>query len=399
MKKRNRVLGALSVVVFGVLIVTFLIAFFIYFVGDKPQMGMSFIDAVKRMQILFDFNQTELFIITQYVTLGIFGVGALWGIIWLLIGACKKHIVEIAFFIGIVAAFFFFGMVCMYHGDALLKAIVEPKGGVIDGALVGRLAILPAICVVILAGLIVTFAYDMKRIFAKDDPILFQEPKEYSQETLFKEVFEEVEEELKPVNPTEEQMVADVMAKVDNMIAAEMLASLPLKNEDIPNILKEKDEEEVIEHLPFLDKPLPEEVKEPEPVKEEYVYPHLRMFDKPVQEEKSDEYVYPDLPMFKESTGNVKKDSVKNADIPDFLKTENELAKETMAELTNKSTAASSKAYHISKTDNGYQVKLAGDKSIKGMFKSELEAVEFIRKESPDSSIRVHDKDGKIHSL
>ena len=314
MKKRNRVLGALAGVVFGVLILTFVVAFVVYF-GKNLQFGLNFIDAIQRLQILFDFEQTQTYIITQFLTLGIFFVGAVWAIVWLILGAFKKHIVEILFFLGTCAAFFFFGLVAFYHGEALFRNICEPVGGVIDGALVGRLVILPAVCVVILAGMIVTFAYDMKRIFAKNDPIIIVEPQEYSSDALFGEVFDEKRPHEKAAVAYDEEGIRRMMEKVDKLIEEDvLLGSLPLSEENIPAILRAEEPEKVeepIEHLPFLDKPMPEEKKE------EPVYEHLPFLDKPMPEEKkAEEPVYEHLPIL---------DKKEEDSIPDFLKTESEL--------------------------------------------------------------------------
>ena len=409
MKKRNRVLGALGGVVFGLLILTFVVALVVDF-GKNLQFGITFVDAIQKLQILFDLQQTQTYVLTQFLTLGIFFVGAIWALVWLILGAFKKHLIEILFFVGTCAAFFFFGLVAFFHGEALLRNICEPVGGTIDGAVVGRLIVLPIICLILLAGIIVTFAYDMKRIFAKDDPVIIIEPKEYTSEALFEEVFYE-EKPVEEPAVVDEEAIKEVMEKVDQLIAEEeLLASAPLTVDNIPAILLKEEPEEVedrpaildapveeekeeteepFEHLPFLDKPMPEEEEE------EPVYEHLPILDKPMPEEKEEEPVYEHLPILD------KKEEAQEDSIPDFLKTESELKASSEDRVSNSKKVArhSAIAYHISKTTKGYQVKAAGSKDVMGSYKTESEAVNAIRKESPDSSIRIHDKNGKIRSL
>ena len=58
------------------------------------------------------------------------------------------------------------------------------------------------------------------------------------------------------------------------------------------------------------------------------------------------------------------------------------------------------KAYHIShKKDVGYVVKPAGEKEIEATLPTEEEAIDYVRYYHPGSSIRIHDKNGKIRTI
>jgi len=401
MKKRNRILGAVGGVVFGAVVVTFLVAFVIYF-GKELLFGINFIDALKRLELLFDFQQTQINVLTQFATLAIFGVGAIWGIVWLVLGACKKHLIEILFFLGTCVAFFFFGLVMMYHGEAIIENFkVDP----IDGKTIGRLIILPIVCLFLLAGLIVTFCLDMKRIYAPDDPVFFDEPTQYAQETLFREMFGE---EKAPANveaqkDADEARVKAVMAQVDARIYEEqILATLPVAEEEVPEILRKVEEEpkeEVYEHLPILDKPMPEDVQKAE---EPIEIPDILKTESELEKEgKSSKE---ELPPFM-IPGFIKKEEPEEpVELPPFMKEGFvKKAEKTESEKTSpifkKVTGHSSKAYHISRNENGYQVKEAGSSESLGSFDSEESAVNFIRSVTPDASIRIHDKNGKIRSI
>lgn len=380
MKKRDRVLGALSAVVFGLLVFVIVVAFFAYF-GKELKYGIGFVDALKLIPTLFDFSQTTFYVITQYLTLATFLIGIVWACIWLILGCCKKHLIEILFFFGILVAFFFFGLVMMLHGETFFRYINESAE--IKGDELGRLLILPVACLLVLAGIIVVFAYDMKRIFAKDVPIIIVEPDEYKEENLFAEMFEGKKAPKVEVAPTQDdERVKAIMEKVELMILEEkMYESRVLSEEDIPAILKQKEvvveetKEEFYERPAILDMPLKEEKEE--------VYERLAILDMPDKEEE--------------------------LEIPDFFKTESELAREreAVAPVVEEAPAVvveqpvhrSGKAYHISHVENGYQVKAAGGKEPEGVFATEDDAVLYVRQSFPEAPIRVHDSNGKIHSL
>ena len=239
-------------------------------------------------------------------------------------------------------------------------------------------------------------------------PVLFKEEPEpeippilYAEEKVEEPAPEPVEEPLRPED------IPPILR--DEKPEAEVPVLEPLRPEDIPPILLEKEEEEkpVLEPLDPSELPailFEEEVEEeidpndlpPILFKEEEVeevpYERPAILDKKEPE-------YETLPFMKNGfvpRREVEEVVVKKEEVKVEPVVEEHLPMFDVAPAPHKSNG---KAYHISSKDGGFQVKAAGEKVPEVILPSEEDAISYVRRYYPGSSIRIHDKNGKITSI
>lgn len=477
MKKSSRILFVLSMVAFGLGIVIGAISIVCLFfpLSGAPKFGFEFIPAVLEFAYtIFDFHQWTYDIFIQYTVIAIIGVGGLIALVWLILGLCRKHFIEILFFFLTIVCFAYFAFIVFFGVDYLLDYIETGDYVILSAIMKSGIFFIYLVPIILI---IITFAYDMKRIFSKKEAEEFVEAPQYTSHELFEEMFPEETKAKDELTPEErERIERALLAEAEKMIEEEK-KNAPLAPEDIPPVLYEEEPE--LEVPPILyapdkeEEPVKEEVREPlrpedippilrdekpaedkdvlEPLRPEDIPPILYTNEEAEEVEKEEPLRPEDIPpvLFREDKPEERpyKEFDPN-DLPEVLK-KKEIPYERPACLDRKepeyetppfmkegfvprrekesfptqkpapkkeevehlpifdkapvtyyeAPKSNGKAYHLSHKEEGWVIKAAGEKVAEAILASESDAIAYVRHNYPGSSIRIHDKDGKIRSI
>lgn len=442
MKRRNRVLLAISSVGFGLAIViaavTIVCIFFptIFNPHAGLKFGLEFVPALENFLVVFDFFQTEYDIFVQYAALGIIALGGIISLLWLILGLCKKHFIEILLFFLTLLCTAYFAFISFYGIDYVLTYISTEEIQIwplLKKIFIVADFLVPSIIIFI------AFIYDMVRIFARPIQDGFEESPKYTPHQLFEEMFPTEKEEQQVISDEERARIEALLEEEAAKILEEEKRNAPIAPEDIPPVLFEEEPEPEIPPILYEPEPepeLPPVLFEPE---EEEVEEELRpedlppiLFEKPEEEEVERELRPEDIPpiLFREERveeepferpacldrepelfeplpfmveGFVNREE--KAQFPARQPFEEERLPmfEEVVEVSEPAVEpavkSNSKAYHLSHKDGGVQVKAAGEKEAEAILPTEEEAINYVRYYYPGSSIRIHDKNGKIRTI
>ena len=448
MKKSNRILTVLSIVAFslGIIIGAITIVSLFFPLKGYPKFGIDFVTSLEIYTLIFDFLQTDIDIFIQYLSLSVLAVGAILAIVWLILGLVKKHFIEILFFFLTLVCFAYFSYICFY-GVGYLLAYIDSAATIEAVPLVKKILIFADYLAPITL-IIITFAFDIKRIFSREDAPEFNESPKYTAHALFEEMFPSEKEEQFVISEEER-------ARIEKLLLAEAERALeeekrrgPVAPEDVPPILYEEEPEPEIPPILYEPEPEPEELRpedippvlyEEEPVEEPLRpedLPPILFEEEPVEEPAEPEELPDPLPaclyesnnepeplpdplpaclirekdefeplpfmvegfVNREEKAQFKAAKAEEERLPMFE--EAPVYYEEPVQAPAPEVKSSGKAYHIShKKDVGYVVKPAGEKEIEATLPTEEEAIDYVRYYYPGSSIRIHDKNGKIRTI
>ena len=463
MKKSNRILAALSSVAFsvGILIGAITIVCLYFPLKGYPKFGIDFVTSLELYTIIFDFLQTDLDIFIQYTCLGVLVIGVILALVWLILGLARKHFIEILFFFLTLVCFAYFSYICLY-GISYVFAYIDTAATIEVIPLIKKILI-TADYLLPLVLIIITFAFDMKRIFSKEDAPEFVESPNYTSHALFEEMFPSEKEDQFVISEEERARIEKILLAEAEKALEEEKRRGPVDPRDVPPILYEEEPEPEIPPILYEPEPEPEELRpedlppvlfeEDEPVEEELRPEDLPpiLFEPEPEEEPYEEEPLPDpLPACLYETEEEEEPLpdplpaclIREKDdfeplpfmIQGFVNREEQaqfparepfeggtyvpapkqeepeerlpMFDEAPAYYEEPAPAAApapksnGKAYHIShKKDVGYIVKPAGEKVIEATLPSEEEAIDYVRYYYPGSSIRIHDKNGKIRTI